>query len=229
GAASDSTSAWGGTCAAGNGPTGAFSIVKSAFRTTSGVVVRPVSRPSRKNAWSAAPRLVNRTVAVTGVPPLSCRDGGFGTPAADTVAGSSEIRPVNGVSSAVPDTGPNTATATRHRPGCGVTVVLCRLPTSDPSARALVFSDTGSPFGSMRNPYSCWLVSPFTVKPTDRALAPGRASKCYQGPRVWGTPTPRLPRVKEPVNRPPWRSSGTSVRSVIGTTVLGPEPVSTSA
>ena len=95
---------------------------------------------------------MNRTVLVTGVPALRCADGEFGTPGADTLAGLSEIFPVNGVSSELPDIGPNTATATRHRPGCGLIVLNCRLPAREPSARRFVFSDTGSPFGSMRNP-----------------------------------------------------------------------------
>ena len=132
---------------------------------------------------------------VTGVPALRCADGEFGTPGADTFAGSSEIFPVNGVSSAVPDIGPNTASATRHRPGCGLTVVNCRLPTRVPSARRFVFSDTGSPFGSMRNPYSCWLVSPLTVNPTDSALVPCLMSKSYQVPGL-GTPPRPLPPVE---------------------------------
>ena len=203
-------------------------MVKSALFTTSGVSALPASRPSRKYAWSAAPRLVKRTAVVTGVPALRWVPAEFGTPDTLTFAASSEIVPVNGVSSAVPDIGPNTATATRHRPGCGFTWVNCRPATREPSARALVFSDTGSPFGSMRNPYSCWLVSPLTVKPTDSDLAPCETSKSYQVPG-FGTPPRPLPPVSTPENEPPCLSSGTSVRTVIGTTVVAPEPVSVSA
>ena len=80
----------------------------------------------------------------------------------------------------------------------------------------------------MRNPYICWLVSPFTVNPTDNALVPCLMSNSYQAPGLGMPPRP-LPPVNAPVNVPPLLSSGTSVRSVIGMTVLAPEPVSTSA
>ena len=110
-----------GTRAAGNGPSGAFTIVKSALSDDQRGVgpagqpavqeVRLVGRaavgePHRGGHRRARLEVGGRRVRHAGAPSRS--------------AGSSEIFPVNGVSSAVPDIGPNTATATRHRPGCGL-------------------------------------------------------------------------------------------------------------